>query len=112
MRLDLIEDFGDKPAGGEEHVARVELLYTNLQPSLRKRAARRLFVEMARRDPEGKGYPESQLIEHIGRFAEQLREIIDYFIRQGILAPEGGLHFKEAIVLKKWDRLKEWLKSE
>lgn len=111
-RMNLVEDFGEKPQGADQHVQRVETLYTNLQPSLRKRAARRLFVEMARRDPESKGIPESQLVDSIGRFHEQLREIIDYFIRQGILAPEGGLHFKEPTTLKKWDRLKEWLKSE
>lgn len=112
VRLDLIEDFGDVPSGGDEHLARVEILYTNLQPSLRKRAARRLFVEMARQDPENKGIAESQILSSIGRFEQQIREVVEYFIRQGILAPEGGLHFKEAVVPKKWDRLKEWLKSE
>lgn len=111
-RFDLIEDFGAHPSDADAHVSRIELLYTNLQPSIRKRAARRLFVEMARKDPENKGYPESMLLENIGRFHDQLREIIEYFIRQGILAPEGGLHFKESLVPKKWERLKEWLKTE
>jgi hypothetical protein len=111
-RMDLIEDFGENPKGSEEHLARIEILYSNLQPSIRKRAARRLFVEMARRDPNNTGTSESQLISNIGRFEEQLREVIEYFIRQGILAPEGGLHFKESSVPKQWERLREWIKSE
>jgi hypothetical protein len=111
-RMDLIEDFGEVPKNSDEHLARIEILYANLQPSLRKRAARRLFVEMGRRDPNNTGTSESMLISNIGRFEEQLREVIEYFIRQGILAPEGGLHFKEASVPKKWERLREWIKTE
>jgi hypothetical protein len=108
----FIEDFGAMPSNAAESIARANAVYESLVPSLRKRAAQRLLVTLALLDPTNKGVGQSMVLSKIGRFEAQIRDLIEYFIRQGILAPEGGLHFKEPSLPQKWDRLAKWIKDD
>jgi hypothetical protein len=110
--LELKEDFGDAPTNSAEFVKRANNVYESLVPSLRKRAAQRLLVTIVKLDPDNKGVGQNEVIQKIGRFEAQIRDLIEYFIRQDVLAPEGGLHFKEPSLPKNWDRLAKWVKED
>jgi hypothetical protein len=112
ISMEFIEDFGATPSNTAEFVNRANTVYEALAPSLRKRAAQRLLVALATMDPDNKGVGQGEVLQKIGRFEAQLRDLIEYFIRQGILAPEGGLHFKEPALPKKWERLAKWIKED
>jgi hypothetical protein len=108
----FIEDFGAAPSNAAESISRANAVYESLVPSIRKRAAQRLLVTLALLDPTNKGVGQSVILAKIGRFEAQIRDLIEYFIRQGILAPEGGLHFKEPSLPQKWERLAKWIKDD
>jgi hypothetical protein len=110
--MEFKEDFGAAPANIGEFVARADTLYESLMPSLRKRAAQRMLVTIANLDPNNKGVSQKEVLDKIGRFEAQIRDLIEYFIRQDILAPEGGLHFKEPSLPQKWERLAKWIKED
>ncbi len=110
--MEFKEDFGGAPSNIGEYVSRADTVYESLMPSLRKRAAQRLLVTVATMDPTNKGIGQKEVLEKIGRFEAQIRDLIEYFIRQGILAPEGGLHFKEPSLPQKWERLAKWIKED
>lgn len=110
--MEFKEDFGAAPNNIAEYVGRADAVYEALVPSLRKRAAQRLLVAVATMDPNNKGVGQKEVLQKIGRFEAQIRDLIEYFIRQDILAPEGGLHFKEASLPQKWERLAKWIKED
>lgn len=110
--MEFKEDFGAAPNNIAEYVGRADAVYEALVPSLRKRAAQRLLVTVATMDPNNKGVGQKEVLQKIGRFEAQIRDLIEYFIRQDILAPEGGLHFKEASLPQKWERLAKWIKED
>jgi hypothetical protein len=110
--MEFKEDFGGAPSNIGEYVSRADTVYESLMPSLRKRAAQRLLVTVATMDPNNKGVSQKEVLDKIGRFEAQIRDLIEYFIRQEILAPEGGLHFKEPMLPQKWERLAKWIKED
>lgn len=110
--MEFKEDFGSTPENLAEAVGRAEAVYESLVPSLRKRAAQRLLVTLANLDPGNKGVSQKEVLDKIGRFEAQIRDLIEYFIRQGILAPEGGLHFKEGALPQRWERLAKWIRED
>jgi hypothetical protein len=110
--MEFKEDFGASPGNIGEYVSRADALYESLMPSLRKRAAQRMLVTIANMDPQNKGVSQKEVLDKIGRFEAQIRDLIEYFIRQDILAPEGGLHFKEPSLPQKWERLAKWIKED
>jgi hypothetical protein len=110
--MDFMEDFGAAPSNSGEFVKRAETVYESLVPSLRKRAAQRLLLSVAKLDPDNKGVGQDRVLEDIGRFEAMIRDLIEYFIRQEVLAAEGGLHFKDPSLPEKWDRLAKWIREE
>ncbi|MBK9450242.1 MAG: hypothetical protein IPN95_12690 [Bacteroidetes bacterium] len=110
--MEFKEDFGASPNDAAEAASRANTIYESLMPSLRKRAAQRLLVAIVTLDPQNKGVGQAEVLQKVGRFEAQLRDLIEYFIRQGILAPEGGLHFKEPSLPQKWERLAKWIKED
>ncbi|MFN8396357.1 MAG: hypothetical protein U0176_17160 [Bacteroidia bacterium] len=110
--MEFKEDFGTNPSTAAEFASRADAVYESLFPSLRKRAAQRLLVTLSQLDPNNKGVPQNEVFQKIGRFEAQLRDLTEYFIRQGILAPEGGLHFKEPTLPQRWERLAKWIKED
>lgn len=111
VSLDLKEDFGDAPENAREYANRAESIYLALAPPSRKRAARHLLTKLAIMGQEGNPVNPTELISSVGRFESQLREVMEYFIRQGIIRPEGGLRFAEPTIPSQWDRLKDWVKT-
>ena len=111
VSMDLVEDFGDAPDNSEEYVARAEKIYTTMAPPIRKRVAQRLFVALHNMSPDNSPVNQNELIKGIGRFEDHLREITEYFIRQGILKPEGGLHWADPNIPKNWERFQTWKKK-
>ncbi|MEM7040048.1 MAG: hypothetical protein AAF570_23960, partial [Bacteroidota bacterium] len=112
VSMDLVEDFGEAPESATEYVARAEHIYTSMAPPIRKRVAQRLFTELHAMSPDNSPVNHEELIKSVGRFESQLRELIEYFIRQGILRPEGGLHFADPGIPKNWERMQKWRKSK
>ena len=111
ISLDLKEDFGETPENAGEYADRAEAIYASLAPPTRKRAARHLLTQVAIMGKEGNPVNPNELISNVGRFDSQIREVMEYFIRQGILRPEGGLRFAEPSIPTQWDRLKDWVKT-
>ena len=110
--MNFVEEFGAAPSNASEFTKRAETVYESLVPSLRKRAAQRLLLSVAKLDPDNSGIGQDKVLEDIGRFESMIRDLIEYFIRQEILAAEGGLHFKDPGLPQNWDRLSKWIKEE
>lgn len=111
VSLELIEDFGEVPAEAAEFANRAEAIYSSIAPPSRKRAARYLLTQLAVMGQEGDAVNPNELISSVGRFESQIREVMEYFIRQGIIKPEGGLRYSEPSLPSQWGRLKEWVKT-
>ncbi|HHG85345.1 MAG TPA: hypothetical protein ENJ82_11420, partial [Bacteroidetes bacterium] len=85
VSMDLVEEFGDDPDSASEYAERAEAIYSSLVPPVRKRAARHLMVNIAIMGRDGNPVNPTELMAKVGRFENQIREITEYFIRQGII---------------------------
>lgn len=110
--LDLtLKDFGDKPSDASGLVARAENIYASLVPSMRKRVAKRIMVYMAQ-NAGTDGLPSTEIKSGIGRFASQIDELLEYFVRQGILEYKGPkIHFADPSIPGQWRDLQGWVKE-
>ena len=111
-QVDLsLKDFGDKPSDASGLVARAENIYAALTPSLRKRVAKRIMVYMAQ-NAGTEGLPSTEIKSGIGRFASQIDELLEYFVRQGILEYKGPkVNFSDPGIPSGWRDLQGWVKE-
>ncbi len=110
--LSLKEDFGDVPQEAKELVHRAESVYASLAPVMRKRVAKRLMVYVAQKAGADGSIKTSEIKSGIGRFQSQLDELIEYFVRQGILKFSGpAVGFSDPAIFNTWSDLQGWLKE-
>lgn len=105
-----LKDFTDLPGESKTLVDRAENIYAALTPSLRKRVAKRIMVYMAT-DGSG-GTTAVDVKSGIGRFHSQIDELLEYFVRQGILEYKGAkIHFADDAIGTGWRDLQGWKKE-
>lgn len=110
--LSLKEDFGEIPQESKALVHRAESVYASLAPAMRKRVAKRLMVYIAKKAGADGTIKTSDIKSGIGRFQSQLDEMIEYFVRQGILKFTGpAVGFSDPAIFNTWSDLKGWLKE-
>jgi|GEM_PF-5247067 len=110
--LSLRDDFGAIPQESQALVQRAETIYEALAPMMRKRVAKRLMVYMAQKAGAEGSVSSSDIKKGIGRFEAQLDELIEYFVRMGILRYNGpALSFSDPAIYNSWSDLKAWLKE-
>ncbi len=110
--LSLKEDFGEVPQEAKALVHRAESVYASLAPAMRKRVAKRLMVYIAKKAGANGTVKTSEIKSGIGRFQSQLDELIEYFVRQGILKFTGpAVGFSDPAIFNTWSDLKGWLKE-
>lgn len=107
--LSLREDFGDLPEDTQGLIKRAEAVYSSLTPSIKKRVAKKVYVHIAKSKD---GIPPKELKAAIGRFESHIEELLEYFVRQGILKYTGPkIGFADPDIPKGWKDLKSWIKE-
>ena len=110
--LSLKEDFGEIPKESAALVHRAETIYNSLAPAMRKRVAKKVMVYIAKKAGADGTIKTSDIKSGIGRFQSQIDELIEYFVRQGILKFTGpAVGFSDPAIFNTWSDLKGWLKE-
>lgn len=108
--MSLREDFGDVPDDTKGLVKRAEAIYASLTPSIKKRVAKKVLVFIGKAGD--KDITSKEVIKGIGRFESHIEELLDYFVRQGILNFNGPkVAFKDPNLVKGWSDLQSWIKE-
>ena len=104
--MSLKEDFGEIPKESAALVHRAETIYNSLAPAMRKRVAKKIMVYVANKAGADGTVKTSDIKSGIGRFQSQIDELIEYFVRQGILKFTGpAVGISDPAIFNTWSDL-------
>jgi hypothetical protein len=110
LDMGLQESFGAIPADLAGLIKRGNQVYESLSPSIRKRVARKVLGQVGKAAQEGGSINSGNLKNNIGRFERMVDELVEYFVRQGILQFSGPeIQFTDPGIVANWDDLKKWM---
>lgn len=108
--MSLREDYGALPEDTKGLIKRAQTIYADLAPSIKKRVAKKFLVLVAKSGESGTSVKEVH--KAIGRFESMVEELVEYFVRQGILKYNGtNLVFADKGIPQGWTDLQTWMKE-